>query len=116
MTVMATDLPGQAVPPPARLVSLPDQGEPVYDQLGPVTIGAREIYDELKTVGGKVDKVDSKVDGVDSKVDGVVTEVADHETRIRALEKGRWPLPSLAALLAFGSLIVALIGLLGKGG
>ncbi|MER7212441.1 hypothetical protein ABT340_35760 [Streptosporangium sp. NPDC000239] len=74
----------------------------MLDPLGPVTIGAREIYDELKTVGGKVDRVDAKVDGI-------VAEVADHETRLRALERGRWPLPSLAAVLAFASLVLALI-------
>jgi hypothetical protein len=72
------------------------------DPLGPVTIGAREIYDELKTVGVKVDRVDAKVDGI-------VAEVADHETRIRALERTRWPLPSLAALVALASLILTLI-------
>ncbi|WP_067184654.1 hypothetical protein [Microtetraspora niveoalba] len=74
----------------------------MLDPLGPVTIGAREIYDELKTVGSKLDKVDSKVDGI-------VTDVTDHETRIRALERARWPLPSLAALVALGSLILAII-------
>lgn len=78
------------------------------DPLGPVTIGAREIYDELKTVGVKVDRVDSKVDGI-------VAEVADHETRIRALERGRWPLPSLAALVALASLILAVISFLQGG-
>lgn len=32
-------------------------------------------------------------------------EIVDHETRLRSLEKARWPLPSLAvlvSLLAFG--------------
>jgi hypothetical protein len=32
----------------------------------------------------------------------------DHETRLDALEKGRWPLPSVAVLVALGSLGVAL--------
>ena len=50
--------------------------------LPPVQIGAREIYDELKAVGSKVDRVDSKVDGL-------VKDVADHEARLRALERGR---------------------------
>lgn len=87
-----------------------------FDPLPGVQIGAREIYDELKTVGSKVDKVDLKVDQVDSKVDGVVSEVADHENRIRALERGRWPLPSLAALVALASLVLAVISFLQKGG
>lgn len=79
------------------------------DPLGPVTIGAREIYDELKTVGSKVDRVDAKVDGI-------VAEVTDHETRIRKLESGRWPLPSLAALIALASLVLAIITFASRGG
>lgn len=32
----------------------------------------------------------------------------DHEKRLDALERGRWPLPSIAALVAAGSLGVTL--------
>lgn len=35
-------------------------------------------------------------------------QLADHETRLDALEKSRWPLPSVAVLVAMGSLGVAL--------
>lgn len=79
-----------------------------FDQLGAVQIGAREIYDELKTVG-------QKVDTVGAKVDGVVAEVTDHETRIRALEAKRWPLQSIGAIVAVISLILAIYGLLQGG-
>lgn len=79
------------------------------DSLGPVTIGAREIYDELKTVGVKVDKVDTKVDGV-------LAVQGDHENRIRTLERTRWPLPSLAALFGLASLILAIISFSTRGG
>lgn len=72
------------------------------DPLGPVTIGAREIYDELKTVGVKVDHVGAMVDGV-------VVDVADHETRLRAIERNRWPLSALVALVAVASLILAIL-------
>lgn len=80
----------------------------MIDPLGPVTIGAREIYDELKTVGVKVDHVSSQLDGV-------VADVADHETRLRALERSRWPLPSIAALIAVASLILTLIPIIQGG-
>lgn len=79
------------------------------DPLGGVSIGAREIYDEVKEVGRKVDRL------VDAH-DEIRQDVADHETRIRSLERGRWPLPSIAVLVAIGSLIVALLGYLAKGG
>lgn len=78
------------------------------DPLPGVQIGAREIYDELKTVGVKVDHVSSQLDGV-------VQDVADHETRLRVLERSRWPLPSLAALVALASLILTIISFMQGG-
>jgi hypothetical protein len=80
----------------------------VIDPLGPVTIGAREIYDELKTVGVKVDHVSSQLDGV-------VADVADHETRLRALERSRWPLPSLAAVFSLISVVLAVLAFMQGG-
>lgn len=83
------------------------------DPLGGVSIGAREIYDELKAVGGKVDRL------VDQHTDlrGDLADLkADHETRIRTLERSRWPLPSLAAICSIAAVVLALIGLLSKGG
>ena len=65
---------------------------------GPVTIGAREIYDQLVALIAKVDRLVNQLDNVHG-------DIADHEQRLRALERSRWPLPSLAVLMAFGSLI-----------
>jgi TolA-binding protein len=78
------------------------------EPLGPVTIGAREIYDELRSVSGKVDQLGSKVDQVASAHEDMRADLTDHEARIRVLERGRWPLPSLAALIALASLILTL--------
>ncbi|WP_322501833.1 hypothetical protein TR631_33935 [Streptomyces rochei] len=38
----------------------------------------------------------------------------DHETRLDALEKSRWPLPSVAVLVALGSLGIALWQAVGR--
>lgn len=35
-------------------------------------------------------------------------QLADHETRLDALERGRWPLPSIAALVALSGLALTL--------
>lgn len=86
------------------------------DPLGGVSIGAREIYDEVKSARAEVRTVGSKVDRLVDAHDEVQKDVADHETRIRSLERGRWPLPSLAVLVAIGSMVVALLGYLAKGG
>lgn len=53
---------------------------------------------------------------IEVKLDLALTNHQDHEARLRSLEKARWPLPSLAVLIALGSLITALSGLLAKGG
>lgn len=37
--------------------------------------------------------------------------VEDHETRLRALERNRWPLPALAVLISLGSLVSEVITL-----
>ncbi|WP_420708543.1 hypothetical protein [Streptomyces sp. ERV7] len=35
-------------------------------------------------------------------------QLADHEQRLDAVERSRWPLPSIAALVAVASLLLAL--------
>lgn len=79
------------------------------DPLGGVQIGAREIYDEVKSVGSKLDRLADAHDEIGK-------DVVDHETRIRSLERGRWPLPSIAALVAVASLVVAILGYMAKTG
>lgn len=43
-----------------------------------------------------------------------VAELAKLDTRVGTLEKARWPLPSLAALVGLGGLAVSLWSLLGR--
>lgn len=92
------------------------------DPLG-VQIGAREIYDRLGDVDRKLSEVCSKVDRLVDAQGAIREDVAelredirDHEDRLRGLERGRWPLPSLAALCSIAAVVIALIGLMGRGG
>ncbi len=78
-----------------------------------VQIGAREIYDRLGDVDRKVDRL---VDQHSDLSKDVADMKADHEARIRSLERGRWPLPSLAVLVAIASLILAALGYMANGG
>ena len=48
---------------------------------------------------------------VETKVDGLVQQALDHETRLRTLEKARWPLPSVGALSGVAGVIVAIYSL-----
>lgn len=71
-------------------------------ELGPVTIGAREIYDQVVAVRGVVDRL------TDQHQDQERT-VTDHEARIRSLERGRWPLPTVSVLVALVALLITVL-------
>lgn len=91
------------------------------DSLGPITIGPREIFEEVvqlrRAAERLVDRVDDVVRDVGDhesrlrtlEASDAAKAVSDHEARIRAMERTRWPLPSLAALIAVTSLVVAII-------
>lgn len=68
-------------------------------------VGLREIYEQLL-------RLDTKVSLLMARHDDSRAEIADHENRIRVLERARWPLPSLAALVSIGAFVVALINAL----
>lgn len=70
------------------------------DPLGPVIVTAREIYDQLV-------RLTTAVEGLLKDHGDAEKKLADHEARLRALERTRWPLPSLAAVLSLAALVVA---------
>ncbi|WP_207757059.1 hypothetical protein [Nonomuraea cypriaca] len=85
------------------------------DPLGPVTIGAREIYDQLLATDRKVDGIRGEVAQVAQAHGEIAKDMTDHEARIRNLERGRWPLPSLAALVSVVSVVLAVLAFMQKG-
>lgn len=78
-----------------------------------VIITAREIYDAVVRLTGRMDVLIEQHNGMAQDLrDHEVradTRHADHESRLRSLEKARWPLPSLAAVVALASLAVAIL-------
>lgn len=72
------------------------------DPLGPVVITAREIYDQLVRVVAGLERLTGKHDDQ-------TQDLHDHETRLRALERARWPLPALAVLVALASLVLTFL-------
>lgn len=83
------------------------------EPLGGVTITAREIYDAVVRLTGRMDVLieqhNSMVQDVRDHEARADTRHADHEARLRSLEKARWPLPSLAAVVSIASLAVAIL-------
>ncbi|MGW4727678.1 hypothetical protein ACWEQC_00490 [Streptomyces shenzhenensis] len=67
---------------------------------------------ELEKLRGTMETGFARVDGslalLVQRGDQTDRQLADHETRLDALERNRWPLPSLAALVAVCGLFLSL--------
>ncbi|MFF4738768.1 hypothetical protein ACFY2W_23225 [Streptomyces sp. NPDC001262] len=67
---------------------------------------------ELERLRAVVEVGFARVDGslalLVQRSDQTDKQLADHETRLDELERARWPLPSLAALLAVAGLLVSI--------
>lgn len=64
-----------------------------------VQITGREIYDRLLLVHADVRTMAAATATIKANVD-------DHEERLRTVERSRWPLPSVALLVAVAALVV----------
>lgn len=80
--------------------------DPLGDPLA-VRITGREIYDAVVRLTGRCDVLIEQQTATRS-------DVADHESRIRAVERRLWPLPSVALLLSLAALLIGLLPLLSK--
>jgi hypothetical protein len=73
-----------------------------------VVIGLKEVYDAVLTLTGTVQ-------GLVAHDSERAKDIADHEVRIRGLERARWPLPTIAAMTGVGALILAIFTFLYRG-
>ncbi|MER6364970.1 hypothetical protein [Kitasatospora sp. NPDC001527] len=71
-----------------------------------VSIGAREIYDEVIGLRAEVRSIGQQAEGVRAELD-------DHESRLRSLESWRYALP-VAALSGVGGALVAIVQAVAK--
>lgn len=83
------------------------------EPLSGVVITAREIYDAVVRLTGRMDVLIEQHNTMTQDLrDHEIradARYADHEGRLRSLEKARWPLPSLAAVVSLAALAVAII-------
>lgn len=79
---------------------------------GSVVITTSQMYQEQVATTAAVVRLEGKLDSLaqsfTAEQANKATIHADHEARLRGLERGRWPLPSLAALVAIASLIISI--------
>lgn len=73
-----------------------------------VFISSAQMYQEMRSLHDAVTRVDAKLDGLA----GQAANIQDHETRIRALERGRWPLPTIATLAGIAGAVTGALSLL----
>ncbi|MFI0906755.1 hypothetical protein ACH4TE_25015 [Streptomyces sioyaensis] len=66
---------------------------------------------ELERLRGTVEagfaRLDGRLDLLAQRDDQTEKTLADHEQRLTALERARWPLPSIAALVAVAALALS---------
>lgn len=77
-----------------------------------VYISPAQTYQEVRDLARTVDRIEAKLDGVLDEQKDIRTDVADHETRLRVLERARWPLPTIGVLAGAVGATSGLIALL----
>ncbi|MFI1830668.1 hypothetical protein ACH41E_30155 [Streptomyces sp. NPDC020412] len=77
-----------------------------------------QVAVELERLRGTIDAGFARVDGslalLVQRSDQTDQRLADHESRLDALEKSRWPLPSIAALMGLAGVVVSAYALVGR--
>ena len=86
-------------------MSTPDPG---------VFISSAQMYQELRSLSDGLTRVETKLDGIGQGLNDLGKDVADHETRIRTLEKARWPLPTIGVLAGVAGAATGVMSLLSR--
>ncbi|GAA2112386.1 hypothetical protein GCM10009759_55060 [Kitasatospora saccharophila] len=77
-----------------------------------VYISPAQTHAEVRRVADGQIRMEAKLDAILADQREHRETIADHEQRIRRLEAGRWPLPTIAALAGIGGLVLAAVPLL----
>ena len=77
-----------------------------------VYISPAQMYQEMRSLHDAVSRVETKLDGLRDDYKDVTDDLSDHETRIRALERGRWPLPTIGVLAGLAGAATGIVALL----
>ncbi|MFI8278513.1 hypothetical protein ACIGBH_27305 [Streptomyces sp. NPDC085929] len=79
-----------------------------------VYISPAQMYQEVRGLAVAVGRIESKIDGILDETKDIRTDLQDHEARIRTLERGRWPLPTLGVIAGVGGAVTGALALLGR--
>lgn len=78
--------------------------------VGPVVIGAREIYDKVVEVGGHVTDLRTELRLVQQDVIELKQDLAEYKDRLRSVERRVWAIPSASTIIATVALLITLYG------
>ncbi|GGZ28097.1 hypothetical protein [Streptomyces nitrosporeus] len=77
-----------------------------------VYISPAQMYQEVRSLAQAVGRIEAKLDGVLDETKDIRLDQADHEARLRALERARWPLPTIGVLAGVAGTATGLLALL----
>ena len=76
-----------------------------------VYISPAQTCQEVRGLAATMTRVETKLDALRDDTRDIRADLADHETRLRNLERGRWPLPTVGGLTGVGGAVTGLIAL-----
>lgn len=75
-----------------------------------VIITTSQMYAEMRAMSTTTTRIEGKVDALT----GLGASVADHETRLRAVERRLWAIPGAGILIGVAGVLVAVWPTVGK--
>ncbi|MEW1638664.1 hypothetical protein AB0469_31970 [Streptomyces sp. NPDC093801] len=79
-----------------------------------IYISTGQMYQEVRGLSETVSRIENKLDGILDTTGDLRKDVDDHETRLRGLERARWPLPTIGVLAGLGGAITGAIALVAR--
>lgn len=79
----------------------PDDGS-----LGPVVIGAREIYDKLVLLGKTTGEVHTEVKIMRHEIEDLKQDVEEYKNRLSQVERKVWTIPAPGTIIAALALVI----------
>ncbi|MER5601530.1 hypothetical protein [Streptomyces sp. NPDC002265] len=77
-------------------------------------ISSAQMYQELRSLSDGLTRVETKLDSIGQGVTDLSKDVADHETRLRTLERARWPLPTIGVLTGVAGAAASAVALFAR--
>ncbi|MFH8294954.1 hypothetical protein [Streptomyces sp. NPDC018059] len=75
---------------------------------------ALELSELRRSLEVGLARIDGQLALIVQRSDQIDKDVEDLQTRVTALERARWPLPTLSVLIALGALVLGVWSALGK--